>query len=192
MFTSTPSGRDINLKWETETEVNSYGFEIERASSTTTPLQDWEKIGFVAGHGNSNSPKQYSFTDKNLNSGKYIYRLKMVDNDGSYEYSPEVESEIDAPKDYLLSQNYPNPFNPSTKIDYQLPFESNVMIELYNITGERVDVLVNQEQAAGYYTVEVNSTQFRLSSGIYIYRMTAVSSKDAKSYTQLKKMVLLK
>jgi hypothetical protein len=96
------------------------------------------------------------------------------------------------PKEYLLTQNYPNPFNPVTRIDYQLPFESNVTIELYNIAGERVDVLVNQEQAAGYYTVEVNSTQFRLSSGVYIYRMTAVSSKDAKNYTQLKKMVLLK
>jgi hypothetical protein len=193
-FSAAPSGRDINLKWETETEVSSYGFEIERASSSTTPLQSqgWEKIGFVAGHGNSNSPKQYSFTDNNLNSGKYVYRLKMVDNDGSYEYSPEVETEIGVPKEYLLSQNYPNPFNPTTKIDYQLPFESSVKIELYNITGERVDVLVNQEQAAGYYTVEVNSTQFRLSSGVYIYRMTAVSTKDLKSYTQLKKMVLLK
>jgi len=191
-FSAAVSGRDINLKWETETEVNSYGFEIERASSSSTPLQGWEKVGFVEGHGNSNSPKKYSFTDKNLNSGKYIYRLKMVDNDGTYDYSPEVESEIEVPKEFLLSQNYPNPFNPSTKIDYQLPFESNVTIELYNITGERVEVLVNQEQAAGYYSVEVNSSQFRLSSGVYIYRMTAVSSKDAKSYTQLKKMVLLK
>jgi hypothetical protein len=194
-FTAAPSGRDINLKWETETEVSSYGFEVER--SEINPKSEirnpqFIKIGFVAGHGNSNSPKQYSFTDNNLNSGKYIYRLKMVDNDGSYEYSPEVESEIGTPKDYLLSQNYPNPFNPTTKIEYQLPLESNVTIELYNITGERVDVLVNQEQAAGYYTVEVNSTKYSLSSGIYIYRMIAVSRQDAKSYTQLKKMVLLK
>jgi hypothetical protein len=192
-FTAVPSGRDINLKWETETEVSSYGFEIERSQMSNVKSQtEWTKIGFVAGHGNSNSPKQYSFTDNNLNSGKYIYRLKMVDNDGSYEYSPEVESEIGTPKDYVLSQNYPNPFNPTTKIEYQLPFESNVNIELYNITGERVDVLVNQEQAAGYYTVEVSSTQYRLSSGVYIYRMTAVSTKDLKNYTQLKKMVLLK
>jgi len=192
-FTAAVSGRDINLKWETETEVNSYGFEIERSQMSNVKNQtEWTKIGFVAGHGNSNSPMQYSFTDNNLNSGKYIYRLKMVDNDGTYDYSSEVETEIDVPKEYLLSQNYPNPFNPATRIDYQLPFESNVTIELYNITGERVDVLVNQEQAAGYYTVEVNSTQFRLSSGVYIYRMTAVSTTDLKSYTQLKKMVLLK
>jgi hypothetical protein len=116
----------------------------------------------------------------------------MVDTDGSFSYSFEVESEIGVPKEYLLTQNYPNPFNPTTRIDYQLPSESNVTIELYNITGDRVDVLLNQEQAAGYYSVEVNSYQFRLSSGVYIYRMTAVSSKDSKSYIQLKKMVLLK
>ncbi len=192
-FTAALNGRDINLKWETETEVNSYGFEIQRLQDyKIEKLQDWINIGFVQGHGNSNSPKSYSFTDNNVNSGKYIYRLKMVDNDGSYEYSPEVETEIGVPNEYLLSQNYPNPFNPATKIEYQLPFESNVTIELYNITGERVEVLVNQEQAAGYYSVEVNSSQIRLSSGVYIYRMTAVSSKDAKNYTHLKKMVLLK
>ncbi len=191
-FVAAVSGRDVVLKWETKTEVSSYAFEVERASSSTTPLQGWEIIGSVEASGNSNSPKHYSFTDKNLNSGKYIYRLKMVDNDGSYEYSPEVESEIDVPKEYLLTQNYPNPFNPTTKIDYQLPSESNVTIELYNIAGERVATLLNQEQAPGYYSVEVNSAQFRLSSGVYIYRMTAVSMKDSKSYTQLKKMVLLK
>ena len=194
-FTAALNGRDINLNWETETEVNSYGFEIERSeinSKSEIRNLQFTKIGFIAGHGNSNSPKHYSFADNNLNSGKYIYRLKMVDNDGSYEYSPEVESEIGVPIEYLLAQNYPNPFNPTTKIEYQLPFESSVTIELYNIAGERVDVLVNQEQAAGYYTVEVNSTQFRLSSGVYIYRMTAMSSRDSKSFTQLKKMVLLK
>jgi hypothetical protein len=176
----------VKLVWRTETEVSNYGFEVERSQG------DFEFLGFVQGHGNSNSPKDYSFMDNNVSGGKYSYRLKQIDTDGKFEYSKVIEIDLGSPAKFELSQNYPNPFNPTTKIEYQLPFESNVTIELYNITGERVDVLVNQEQAAGYYTVEVNSTQFRLSSGVYIYRMTAVSTKDLKSYTQLKKMVLLK
>jgi len=194
-FTVNVRDRDIILNWITETEVNSYGFEIERSeinlkSEILNP--QFTKIGFVTGHGNSNSPEHYSFTDKNQNSGKYIYRLKMVDNDGTFTYSNEVESEIEAPKEFLLLQNYPNPFNPTTKIEYQLPLESSVTLEIYNINGERVGVLLSQQQAPGYYSIELNSASLQLSSGIYIYRMTAQSSKDLKSFTQLKKMVLLK
>jgi hypothetical protein len=187
----------VKLVWRTETEVSNYGFEIERLQDyNIEKLQDWTKLGFVQGHGNSNSPKDYSFTDDltltpALTRTLY-YRLKQIDTDGQFEYSKVIEIDLGSPAKFELSQNYPNPFNPTTKIEYQLPFESNVNIELYNITGERVDVLVNQEQAAGYYTVEVNSTKYSLSSGVYIYRMTAVSTKDLKSYTQLKKMVLLK
>ncbi len=90
--------------------------------------EGWETLAFVEGHGNSNSPKYYSFTDKSIEaSGKYLYRLKQIDIDGTFEYSDEVEINLGSPNNFELAQNYPNPFNPSTVIQYSIP--SNVRSE---------------------------------------------------------------
>ena len=205
LFTANVRGRNVTLKWQTVTEVNNYGFEIERSLtlrkeslgqtlSKGEGLNDWVNVGFVQGSGNSNSPKDYSFTDQKLNTGKYNYRLKMIDNDGTFEYSAVAEVEVDLPKEYALSQNYPNPFNPTTKIDYQLPFDSKVTIELYGITGEKVTTLINEDLAAGYYTADVNASNLSLASGVYICRMVAQnqSTKNAKTFVQIKKLMLIK
>ena len=133
-FTSNVNGRDINLNWTTKTEKNSDKFEIERMVNLV-----WTNIGSVKASVLSNSPKQYSYIDKNLQAGKYQYRLKMVDNDGSFQYSQIIETEVSVPKNFGLSQNYPNPFNPSTKINYDLASDSKVTLEVYSITGERID-----------------------------------------------------
>ena len=187
-LTATSQGRDVELSWETKTEVNSSMFEVERTAVST---QNWIKAGEVAASGNSNSAKSYSYTDKKLGSGKYIYRLKMVDNDGTFRYSKEVESEVALPKEYSISQNYPNPFNPTTRIDYQLPFDSKVTLELYGITGEKVATLLNGELSAGYYTADVNASAYNLASGVYIYRMNA-SNPAGQNFVQVKKLMLTK
>jgi uncharacterized protein (TIGR02145 family) len=141
LFTAVTIGRTIQLKWSTQTEKNSNKFEIERLA-----YQTWVNIGSVKASVLSNSPKQYSFVDNNPQSGKYQYRLKMIDNDGTFEFSKIVETEVALPKNFDLSQNYPNPFNPSTKIDYQVPVDAKVILEVYNIAGQKVSELVNQEQ----------------------------------------------
>jgi hypothetical protein len=187
-LTAAGQGRDVNLNWSTKTEVNSSKFEVERTAANT---QNWIKVGVVTAAGNSNSTKEYSFTDKKLNSGKYIYRLKMVDADGSFKYSDAVEAEVALPKEYAISQNYPNPFNPSTRIDYQLPFDSKVTLELYGITGEKVATILNGELAAGYYTSDINASALNLASGVYIYRMVA-QNPSAQNFVQVKKLMLTK
>ena len=187
-FTASASGRDVNISWETKTEVNSSKFEVERTAVNT---QNWVKVGEVTASGNSNSAKEYSFTDKKLNSGKYSYRLKMVDNDGTYEYSKVVETEVSLPKEYAISQNYPNPFNPSTRIDYQLPFDSKVSLDIYGITGEKVATILNGDVAAGYYTTEINAGALNLASGVYIYRISATGSNN-QNFVQVKKLMLTK
>jgi hypothetical protein len=203
-FIASIHGRNVNLIWQTATEVNSYGFEIERRLTQTLSnppeadrgegFNEWVKVGFVQGSGNSNSPKEYSFVDKKLITGKYNYRLKMIDNDGTFEYSDIVQVEIGLPREYAISQNYPNPFNPSTRIDYQLPFDSKVMIELYGITGERVTTLTDEELAAGYYTSDINANVLSLASGVYFCRMVAqdLSKQSTKTFIQIKKLMLLK
>jgi hypothetical protein len=190
-FVSNVSGRQVNLNWETKTEVNSSKYEIDRALvSTKDATVTWSTVGSVLAAGNSNSPKKYSYTDKNLQAGKYQYRLKMIDNDGSSKLSPVVETAIAIPKNFELSQNYPNPFNPSTKIDYQVPVDAKVLMEVYNIAGQKVVELVNQEQSAGYYTVDFGAS--KLSSGVYIYRIVASDKATGNNFSSIKKMMLLK
>ncbi len=120
-FSALPQGEFVNLTWETATEVNNYGFEIERTVVGTThelSLQ-WAKVGFVEGYGNSNSAKQYSYVDNSVRAGQsYSYRLKQIDFDGQFEYSNVVNVEVGVPMEFGLAQNYPNPFNHSTSIEY--------------------------------------------------------------------------
>jgi hypothetical protein len=114
----------------------------------------------------------------------------MVDNDGSFNYSSVEAAEVAIPKDFAISQNYPNPFNPSTKIDYQVPVDAKVIMEVYNIAGQKVFELVNQEQSAGYYTVDFGAS--KLSSGVYIYRLSASDKATGNNFSSIKKMMLLK
>ncbi len=179
-FTANITGKDVVLNWSTATEVNNYGFEIERKS-----LGNWENIGFVNGNDNSTTIKKYSFTDENPSGGnKFKYRLKQIDNDGSFKYSKEVEIEL-TPEEFNLSQNYPNPFNPTTKINFRVPKETNVNIKIYDITGREVKELLNKKEKPGYYSITLNGSD--LSSGVYFYRMITSSG-----YSSVKKLMLLK
>jgi photosystem II stability/assembly factor-like uncharacterized protein len=189
-LTSVSSGRTIQLNWSTKTEKNSNKFNVERKTTTA----DWETTGSVKASALSNSSKQYSFTDNKLQSGKYQYRLKMIDNDGSFRYSNIIETDVALPKVFDLSQNYPNPFNPSTKINYTLPSDSKVTLEVYNLTGQKVVQLVSENQSAGYYTVDFNSSSIKktLSSGVYFYRLNASGKLDGANFSSIKKMILIK
>lgn len=97
------------------------------------------------------------------------------------------------PVNYSLNQNYPNPFNPDTKIEYQIPNDGNVTLELYNQVGQKIATLVNQYQTSGYYSYRLNyGTVGRgLASGVYIYKLVATGSNNQK-YVSIKKMMLLK
>jgi len=188
-FTSNVNGRNVTLNWTTKTEKNSNKFEVERFTNSS-----WLSIGSVKASVLSNSPKEYTFTDKDLQSEKYQYRLKMVDNDGSFKYSSVIEIEVALPKNFELGQNYPNPFNPSTRISYSIPNESKVTLEVYSLSGELVGQLVNNLQSAGYYTLDFNTSSFKknITSGVYLYRITAVENGSGKNFSSTKKMILLK
>jgi hypothetical protein len=146
--------------------------------------EEWNTISFIDGNGTTTEMNSYSFLDENLQAGKYQYRLKQNDFDGSYSYSNIVEAEIQLPNKFVLNQNFPNPFNPSTKISYYLPVSCNVVIKIFNSIGQEVKVLVNEYQEAGANTAFYN-VQSNLPSGIYFYELNAGSN------TQTKKMVLL-
>lgn len=176
---------NVTLSWKTANEVNNYGFDIERKSSSN----NWEKIGFVKGSGSSNISHTYSFTDQTPISGKLFYRLKQLDNDGSFKYYDAVSIQFNSTLKFKLLQNTPNPFNPTTAIKYQLPQNSFVTIKIYDNLGREVATLINEERAAGSHIVYWNGKDNfgqTVSSGIYLYKLTA------GNFTETRKMNFLK
>jgi len=179
----------IKLDWRTETEVDNYGFEIEKSQKSKVKTQTsdkWEKIGFVEGHGNSNSPKEYTFTDNSAQYGNYAYRLKQIDTDGDFEYSKTIE--VDAgliPNGFVLEQNYPNPFNPITTIKFALAETQKAELRVFDLLGNEVATLFKGIADGGkIYEVVFDAENY--SSGIYFYRL------ETANKTENRKMLLVK
>jgi len=182
-FRANISSNGVDLSWETAMEVNNYGFEVQRSISNVQ-IQNWQMLGFVEGYGNSNSPKKYYFIDVNVTAGIYSYRLKQIDFDGTLNYSPEIEVDVNEPTEFSLFQNYPNPFNPCTIIKFALPEKTDLIIAVYNSLGEKVAEAFRGEVAEGYH--EVNFDASNLSSGLYFYRF------ESRQIVAVKKMLLIK
>ena len=177
-FTGRSENGGIFLRWETSTEVDNYGFEIQR-SANSVQRPEWEIIGFIQGRGNSNSPNEYSFTDSDKLTGTIQYRLKQIDTDGSFEYSEIIEVIVNTADKFELSQNYPNPFykgtkgSPTTEINYSIPssFAGIVTLKVYDALGKEVAVLTQKNELPGNHKVTFNAAG--LPSGIYFFVLNA-------------------
>ncbi len=184
-FTAENVRDRVILKWTTATETNNEGFIIERSQELGVGIQkQWIIIGNVEGNGTTTKSHSYSFADKNVRPGKYQYRLKQIDFDGSYEYSNIVETEVNEPEEFLLAQNYPNPFNPVTSINYSIPEKSFVSLKVYDVLGKEIITLVNEIKQPGIYTADFHAAD--LSSGVYIYKL------ECEKYYSMKKMMLIR
>jgi photosystem II stability/assembly factor-like uncharacterized protein len=192
-FSASVNLNNVLLKWITATELNNKGFEIERMLTVNGQTSNaWEKIGFITGKGTTTEPNTYSFSDNGLESGKYNYRIKQIDFNGTFKHYNLAETiEISLLNKFELSQNYPNPFNPSTKIEYTIPkvtpgrvARSRVQLKVYDVLGKEVATLVNEEKPAGSYEVDFSAEG--LTSGIYFYQL------KAGEFISTKKMILLK
>ena len=188
-FTANALSGKIVLNWNTATETNNRGFEIERRIINGDNEGSWSFVGFKQGSGTTTRPQQYSFTDdiSNIRATAIAYRLKQVDFDGKSEYSDEVLVKDLVPVQYNLSQNFPNPFNPSTVIDYAIPENSFVSLKVYNSLGQEVSTLVNENRQAGQYHVNFDASG--LPSGVYYYILRAGNNNE---FVKTNKMILLK
>ena len=192
-FTGAVLENKIQLSWQTATEINNQGFDIERSSDSKT----FTAIGTVEGNGTTTELHEYSFSDKPTQPGKYYYRLKQIDFDGSFEYSQIVEVDFNnVPDKYALLQNYPNPFNPSTKISWQSPIGSWQTLKVYDVLGNEVATLVDEYKPAGNYEVEFQSSvgNHQLASGVYYYQLRTgdPSTGSGQSFVETRKMIILK
>jgi hypothetical protein len=182
-FTATPIGNKVSLNWSTATEINNWGFEIERSSDKT----EWARVGYKEGMGTTSQPQNYSFVDDitGINSNTVYYRLKQIDFDGRFTYYGEIEiANMFAPDNFVLDQNYPNPFNPSTKISFGIPERSNLTLKIFNLLGEEVAVLAKGVYEAGTYSFDFDA--LNLPSGIYVYTLQTENSVISKKMTLLK------
>jgi hypothetical protein len=179
-FSSSVINNTVGLNWITATELNNSGFEIQKSLDNS----NWNKVGFVTGHGTSSEVHSYSFVDANPVTGISYYRLKQIDFDGTSEYSNIVEVVYGAVAEFALEQNYPNPFNPTTKINYSIKEKGNVELKIFDLLGSEIASLVNEEKTPGNYEVFFNASN--LSSGVYLYTI------KAGSFVQTRKMMLMK
>jgi hypothetical protein len=181
-YSVTAVKNNVNIEWSTASETNASHFIIERKLSDT----EWMEAGSIKAAGTSTTTKSYSYSDRNLATGKYSYRLRQVDFDGTSETFTAIEVEVGVPTAFDMSQNYPNPFNPSTKIEFSIPVPANVTLDIFDISGQKVATVISGQMNAGYHFVNVDAAKYGMSSGTYVYRLSA------DKFTSIKKMILVK
>ncbi len=177
---ATKNGNAL-LTWATASEENNVGFSIEYAIRNASFVEET----FVEGYGTTQDRQEYSYTITNLSPDIYRFRLKQVDIDGSYEYSPIVEATVDLPDTFVLEAAYPNPFNPSTNIRFAVQNRQPVTLKLYDLMGREIRVLFEGVPNTGeslLATVDAAGLQ----SGSYIVRL------EGEEFTSAQKITLLK
>jgi hypothetical protein len=184
------SNSSVLLEWRTISELNNYGFFVERREESEPDFSELPNA-FIPGHGTTNEPQDYSYVDATVSQGNWQYRLKQVDLDATVHYTDPISINVltdvngnSLTAAYQLFQNYPNPFNPSTTIRFALAQPGQTMLRVFDVLGREVATLVNERMAAGQHGVEWAPTN--LPSGVYYCRLEAVG------YVNTQKLVMLK
>ena len=185
----------IVLTWKTSSELENYGFEIDRklvagqqvlgSSNSMNENANWHQVGFVQGNGTSNIQHNYLLKDF-VSPGQYCYRLKQIDRDGTIQYQNQVEVTVRLEEgDYGLKQNYPNPFNPATTFQFALKSTGNVDLSVYNSLGQRICTLFNGTITGGIlYSLPFDAKD--LASGTYFYVLRANGTNEVRKFLLLK------
>ncbi len=171
---SVASAGHAGLRWTTLSEINNYGFEVQKAADKSAAFQSISG-SFTAGNGTTTVKHDYSYVDNSYATGN-VYRLKQLDLDGTGHFSDAVDPLAVTgvavkvlPTEYSLSQNYPNPFNPSTRITYRLAAPGRVRLSIYALTGSLIAAPVDGVQSAGDHEIRFDGSG--LSSGVYFYTL---------------------
>lgn len=180
-FEALQQKNGILVSWSTATELNNFGFEIEKSYDGVVFTTE----AFVNGKGTSTDLTHYShFMELNKN-GAVSVRLKQIDLDGSVSYSRVETVEFGLlPTTVMLFDNYPNPFNPSTTISYALPEATDITLSVYNTLGELVKVLDSGFKPEGNHKMEFEASE--LPSGVYLLTLNSPIGNSVKKINLLK------
>ena len=188
-FEAVADGSAVLLSWQTASETNNAGFEVQRASqrqnpNAKIPNADWQALAFVEGHGTTEVKQTYQFQLHDLAPGTYRFRLKQIDFDGTFDYSPEVEVFIELPEAFLLTAPYPNPFHTAARFSLMVKRRQQVEVVVYDALGRQVQVLFAGElgaETARSFVFEAG----HLPSGLYLVRAVG------ETFTATRRVVLL-
>lgn len=190
-FEAHPQVESILVKWGTATEIENFGFEVQRS----TDLITFDVLEFIFGHGTTFSTHHYEYVDSPLTSGTYYYRLKQIDTNGDFKITDTINTTLvtsvnDENENQIINfellQNYPNPFNSITEVSYLLTISGNVSLKIYDNFGGDVAVLLNKWQPSGYYRIDFDANKYNITSGIYYYQLRT------DEFISTKKMIYLK
>ena len=184
------TGGTVRIAWTTASEINCYGFRIERSAHTPDNFLSITN-GFVPGHGTTVDAHSYVVTDVPETPGRYYYRLTEIDLNGTLHlFDPVVIDALtatplaSAPLRTSLIQNYPNPFNPTTTITYQLSNAGRASLQVFDMVGRRVATLLEGEENAGKHDIRFDGSS--LASGTYFYKLRAGNFVDVKRFVLVK------
>ena len=166
-FTVVEAEADVTLSWETASELNNAGFYVEHQRPASS---DFEQIGFVEGNGTIETAQYYRYQVKRVSAGLHRFRLKQVDFDGTFEYSPVEEISVRLESAYQLSKAYPNPFNPQSTFTLTVGRDQEVHITLHDLLGKEVGLIhsgLMEGQQEQHFVIDGS----RLPSGTYLYRV---------------------
>ena len=144
VFNAQVQNEKVILNWTTASEINNYGFEVQRSVDGN----NFSTIAFVQGNGTSTVINAYSYVDRDV-SGRLYYRLKQLDYNGQFAYSKIVTVDAIVLNNFVLEQNYPNPFNPVTQIIFKLPMESFVTLKVFDLRAREIKSLVSETMPPG-------------------------------------------
>jgi hypothetical protein len=146
-FQATVHSSTVRLAWQTASETNNLGFAVERMREG----ERYERIAFVFGMGTTCECQQYGYEDKELAPGKYHYRLRQIDLDGTGSLSEEIVVAVQGPEQLELLAAYPNPFKEQTNLAFRLPETSGVRVLVYNLLGQQVRQIASGTFVSGQH-----------------------------------------
>ncbi len=182
-FSAKLQGENIQLEWQTASETNNRGWEIQQLEGN-----EFIPIGFVEGAGNSTDQRKYYFLHKATLSKPNYYRLKQLDFDGSFSFSSVIESNGASLSEHIVLSNYPNPFNPGTTISYRIVSSGFLTITVFDVMGSKI------YESSRYVDAGLKTEYIDFSgkaAGQYVVRVTLRRNNELISATS-RKIVLLK
>ncbi len=186
-FEAHVDGSDVLLQWETISESNNIGFEIEhlKRNHGTLPIDNWTTIAFIDGAGSTLETQHYNYVVHDLDLGMHRFRLKQIDLDGASAFSDQIEVRVDLPGTHILSAAYPNPFNPMATFTLIMAEDQSVSVEVFNSIGVRVSML-HDGMLSGNQIHQFTLDGSQLPNGTYIYRVNGSNFSENRSVSLLK------
>lgn len=183
-FDAVVDGEHVILRWQTASETNNAGFEMQHLSRTETSPGEWQVLDFIEGAGTTATMQNYSFRTQALTTGTHTFRLRQVDYDGAFEYSPEVEVYVGMQDLYRVEKPYPNPFHGAAQLRFSVARTQSVQVMVYDLLGRRVDTLFDGIASSGQvHHVAVDGA--RLSSGLYMVQVRGTDFVETYPITHL-------